>query len=641
MTGPDFFVLIAYGIGILSIGILIGRIVKNPEDMFAAGGQSPWWVSGLSSFMTMFSAGTFVIWGGIAYRLGFVAITISMCYGFAAIAVGWTLAAKWQKAGVSSAAEFLQLRYGNSIVQFYTWLQGVLQVFTLGGAVYALSLVVCTLVELPVGMEDSFFGFLRDDLTGNLSVTWTSIVVIAAVIVVTLTGGLWAVLLTDTLQFIVLTVSVLFVVPLIIGEAGGISTFLHNASNTTVDDAGNTLLSPIAGNYTGWFLFGWLIIHYAKIGGEWAFVQRFACVPSEKDAKKSAYIFGVMYLISPLFWMLPAIAFRTIAPIPETFDGELVAYVSSTDYASFSAADKAALDSGNWQAIDSEQLAQLRDPAIKRFSERAYILACQAVLPPGMMGLMIAAMISATASMATTQLNVYAGAFTEQVYQRFFRRNANNRQLLRAGRVATLLLGLLALAGAMIIPRAGTYEDYIIALSASLVIPLVLPTIWGLFSERVGLKAAWTTTSLGVFCSLFVKFGLQGSSAFFANMDWARPLVALANINTAVTGWIVGLVVPVVSLIIFELCASGVNPGSLRVKKHTAKKATQAPTKASSLPATMVGWSMIALGVLFLGLIPFGGHQSTVVAIFAIMLLAVGSLTLFAIRRIKRLTTLT
>ena len=50
--------------------------------------------------------------------------------------------------------------------------------------------------------------------------------------------------------------------------------------------------------------------------------------------------------------------------------------------------------------------------------EQAYILACNLVLPTGMMGLIIAAMASATASAATSQLNVFAGAFTTAIYQR-------------------------------------------------------------------------------------------------------------------------------------------------------------------------------------------------------------------------------
>ena len=74
METIDFIVILFYIVGIVSAGSVFASRIRNSQDMFAAGGQSPWWVSGLSGFMTMFSAGTFVVWGGIAYRFGVVAI---------------------------------------------------------------------------------------------------------------------------------------------------------------------------------------------------------------------------------------------------------------------------------------------------------------------------------------------------------------------------------------------------------------------------------------------------------------------------------------------------------------------------------------------------------------------------------------
>lgn len=150
---------------------------------------------------------------------------------------------------------------------------------------------------------------------------------------------------------------------------------------------------------------GWVIIHFFKIGGEWGFVQRYTCVPTAKDAKKAAFIFGAMYLISPLFWMLPPLVFRVLNP-----------------------------------NVDVEQ---------------AYILSCKLVLPAGMMGLMIAAMASATASAATSQLNVFAGAFTTEVYQRLLKPGASDKQMVQAGRVFTIVLGGVVIAGALLIPRYG------------------------------------------------------------------------------------------------------------------------------------------------------------------------------------------
>jgi SSS family solute:Na+ symporter len=631
MQIADYYILFVYLAAILGIGLLLGRVVKNPLDMFAAGGQSPWWVSGLSAFMTMFSAGTFVVWGGIAYRLGFVAISISMCYGIAAFFVGWTLAARWRRMGVGSAAEFLQLRYGNSIVQLYTWLQGLLQIFTLGGAVYALALVICTLIQLPPAVDDTFFVFLRDSSTGTLSVTWTSIIIIIAVIAITLSGGLWAVLITDTLQFIILTVSVVFVVPLILLEAGGVTTFLSNAASTTVDAEGSTLLSPVSGSYTYWFLLGWLIVHYAKIGGEWAFVQRFTCVPTARDARKSAILFGVMYLVSPVFWMLPAIAFRTIEPLPESFDDSLAPFVINADLSGFSQAERAQYLAGDWQLLSAGRQAELYSSSTKRFSERAYILACQAVLPAGMIGLMVAAMISATASMATTQLNVYAGAFTEQVYKRLFKSGASPGNLLLAGRWLTLLLGCLALAGALIIPRAGTYESYVIALTAALTIPLVLPTIWGLFSKRMTTVGAWTTTILGVSCSLLVKFGLQGSNAWLAGVEIFAPLHQLASQNPSVTDWVVGLTVPVTTLLLFELLYLRRNnfKGFDSVHANQVKFAEKPSGTPSALPAKIVAWFLLALALVFVPLIPSAEEGIAALVTLILVLSALGLAVLF------------
>ena len=62
----DCITLVIFLLGMFVVGGIFSRRMKNSKDMFSAGGQAPWWVSGLSGFMTVFSAGTFVVWGGIA-----------------------------------------------------------------------------------------------------------------------------------------------------------------------------------------------------------------------------------------------------------------------------------------------------------------------------------------------------------------------------------------------------------------------------------------------------------------------------------------------------------------------------------------------------------------------------------------------
>ncbi|TNJ42396.1 hypothetical protein KFZ70_14535 [Tamlana fucoidanivorans] len=567
MQTADYVVIILYMLGVVTAGMILASKMKNSKDMFAAGGQSPWWVSGLSGFMTIFSAGTFVVWGGIAYQYGFVAVAINMCYGIAALLVGYFLAGYWRKLGVNSASEFLQLRFGGSIVQFYTWFQGTFGIFAVGGAIYALSKIVCALMPLPEGH------LLVDPETGLLSVPFTSVVLCLIVIVITFSGGLWAVLVTDVLQFVILVISVIFVVPLILSKAGGWSAFL--------DKAPEGFLSPVASDFTWWFLAGWVIIHFFKIGGEWAFVQRYTCVPSPKDAKKAAYIFGAMYLISPIFWMLPALVYRTIQP------GQDV--------------------------------------------EQAYILACNLVLPAGMMGLMIAAMASATASAATSQLNVFAGAFTTEVYQRMFNKNASEKQLVFVGRIFTILLGGIVIAGALLIPRYG-YARFIIDLTTLLTGPLVLPTIWGLFSKKIGIKAVWGTTMIGFLAAAVVKFGLT-QDGFLSSFEILQPISKWVVSNMRIADLTVGILVPLIILIILEFTIKETNPKSISVQKSKDKFQALEVVESSSLPTKMVMYTLAIIGFMMLILAFINTTEMKVLLIFSCLLFGLSVATFFLLKR--------
>lgn len=568
MNSLDYFVLVLYAFGLLAMGAIFARRMKSAGEMFAAGGQSPWWVSGLSAFMTMFSAGTFVVWGGIAYRYGFVAVAISTCYGIAALVAGYTVAGVWRRMGVSSAAEFIQIRFGRSLVQFYTWLQGSIGIFGMGGTIYALAVIVAALIPLPEGH------LLADPSTGNISVAYLSIGLVAVVTLVALIGGLWAVLMTDVLQFIILTVSVLIVVPLCFAEVGGIGGFIEKAPEN--------FFSPVAADFTYWFLVGWIVVHFFRIGGDWSFVQRFTCVPRPKDARKAAYLFGVMYLVSPLFWMLPPMIYRTIDP--------------SANY------------------------------------EQAYILACKMVLPAGMMGLMVAAMCSASASMVTTVLNVFAGAFTTEVYQRFINPNAEPYRVVRVGRIITFALGMVVLSGALLIPLLGSYTGYVLTVTAIITGPFALPTMWALFSKKIGIRTAWMVSLGGFLAGLFVKFGFN-PGGWFDGIVWLEPVTQLVQINVRVTDLVVGSVVPLVLLVIAELTIKKPNPGWERLRAHRQAWQDEAPAVSSTLPATLCGWSMLSLAALIGVLAALAPDDRLVLGAFAAILGSIGLVTLIVAKR--------
>ena len=557
MQSVDYIVIVLYVLGLLVAGMVFMGKMNSSKEMFAAGGQSPWWVSGLSAFMTQFSAGTFVVWGGIAYMYGVVAIAINLCYGVSALFVGWFIAGVWRKAGVDSASEFLQLRYGGSIVQFYTWFKGFLTMASTGGTVYALSKIVSALIPLPVGHV------LADPATGHLSVPLISVALCVVVIVITFAGGLWAVLMTDVLQFVILTVSVVFVVPLILAKVGGWGSFTAAAPEG--------FLAPVAADFSIWFVLGWMIINFFIFAADWAFVQRWVCVPTAKDAKKSAYLLGALYLASPVFWMLPPLLYRVVN-------------------------------------ADAD-------------SELAYILACKLVLPAGMVGLMVAAMASATASQATTRLNVFAGAFTE-AYHRLVNKSASETQLVFVGRIITILLGLVVVAGALLVPKYG-YTRFTIDINSLLYVPLFLPFVWGLFSKKIGVGAVWVTTIFGFIAGWVVKFALSGDG-FLTNVEFLLPIVIWIEMNTRVAGMLGAIVTPFLILIAFELFGKKEDPGWARAQNAKRAFHEQPVMEVDTMPGKMVAISLGAIALLMGLLAIFHRQEAGILALVSIVLIAIG-----------------
>ena len=571
MHTADWTVLALYLIGTVGIGIFLGRKVKNTSDLFAAGGASPWWASGLSAFMTMFSANTFVVWGGMAYQHGTVAIMVNLCYGIAALLAGYTVAGKWKQLGIRTPAEFVERRFGKGALHFYTWSMMIYRMVGAAGALYAISILTVAVTHgeaTPVGVQG-----MPPELV-------SAILIFAAVVVLyTMIGGLWAVLMTDVIQFIVLNVAVVFVVALILFDVGGLGGFIAQAPEG--------FLSFTSGKYTWFFLFGWVAIHYFMIGAEFAFVQRYLCVPTARDARKGTALFGVMYLFSPFLWLLPPLLWRVQSPIPEGASVEM----------------------------------------IRALKEEAYIRSCMNVLPIGMIGLMMAAMFSATASMISSQLNVFSGVLTQDIY-RPMRKAVSEKNLLFAGRGFTLLLGALIAGIALSIPVLGGAERVIVSITELMVVPLLAPILIGLLSKKVNAAALWWTAGICIPLGLALHFKLITAPADSAVAQWL-----FAQSKT-----FVGVVLPIIIVLIAHFRARGTaarwqNIEDLQANEREAE--AKSPGKADAAPAQIVGWSMVVLGLGMLCLLPVNPGDRVIILSFGLLVSAIGLSMLLGAKHLK------
>lgn len=430
MQQLDVIVILLFTVIILVAGLSFGKKGSDMKSFFAAGGAVPWPINGLSLFMSFFSAGTFVVWGSIAYEWGWVSVTIQMTMCASGFIIGKYIAPKWKETQVLTVAQYLTNRFGRGVQRYYTYIFLFLSLGYTGAFLYP----VAKILNVVTGF-DIYYAIL---LLGGIIMVYTAV------------GGLWAVVVTDVLQFVILTAAVLIVLPLSLDQVGGMSTFL--------DTAPDTFFNVFNGEYTPLFIFAFIGYNTIFIGGNWAYVQRYTSVATVRDAKKVGYLFGGLYLISPLIWMLPPMIYRVIDP----------------------------------------SLVGLE-------SEGAYLMMCMAVLPIGMLGLMLGGMIFATASSVNTSLNLAAAVLTNDIYRPIFP-NASNKSLMRVARIATLLFGFGTVGVAFMVPMAGGIVEVVLSIGAVTGGALYGPAIWGLFSKRqTGASILWVTgISLGV--NLFFKF---------------------------------------------------------------------------------------------------------------------------------------
>lgn len=568
MTTTDWIFIFLDLIGVLIIGSVFSRRMKNSQDMFVAGRNSPWWVVGISGYMTVFSAGTFVVWGGIAYRLGFVAVSILMTIGLALFLVGMFVAGKWRQSGISSPAEYLGIRFGKPAITFYTIVGAVGRGISVAVALYAVAIIVVALIPLP---ENHLF---LNPETGHMSVSWAIMIIGITAILYTVAGGLMAVLMIDVVQFFLLMLLVLLIIPFSVQAVGGLGAF--------VDKAPEGFFQIVSGEYSFIWLFLWLLLNFFLNGGDWPFVQRFISVPKPKESRKAAYLMATLYMVTPVIWMLPAMIYRIINP-------------------------------------DANP-------------EQAYILMSQHVLPAGLLGLMIAAMIAATTSMVDSMLNVFASVFTNDIYRPLYPKSSE-KKLIKVGRIFTFLYGLIIIALALSIPYLGGAERVVVTLISLLIGPLAIPSIWGLFSRKIDKKAIWLSLGITYAVGIIVKFDFILSLINY--LPYGESFVELIKSNAELTDAVIGIVIPVLILIVIELLKrkNEDDKGWISLVSYMNLHAKEEQDKVASTATLHLTMKILVYACTFLGLavgwIAFTSNEGKSILLLFTSLLLIGPIIYF------------
>jgi len=427
----DKAILVGYFALMLGIGGYFYRFMKGMKDYFSGGNSIPWWLSGVSFYMSSFSVYAFIAYPALCYKYGLVGVTL-LWVAVPACVFGVVLfAKKWRRARIDSPVEYLEMRYSPVLRQLFAW-QGV-PVKMVDDGLKLVSIGIFISVGLGIPLWASMLG------AGGIMLVYTCL------------GGLWAVAVTDFVQFVILTVAILIVLPLSIGRAGGLEAVVQGAPegffNLTTDKYGWIYVALLSLLYC----LAWSSIN-------WSLIQRYYCVPNERDAVKAGWLVTALYVIGPPMMFFPAIAAQQfIGDIPD---------------------------------------------------KEVYPRLCVELLPPGMLGLVIAAMFSATMSMLSSDYNVCASVLTNDVYRRYIKPSASEKELVLIGRMMTLLVGIVALGVAFLMSEGSGEQLFttMVTLFGIATAPVAVPMLLGLVSKRVTNLAAVLGFVFGLGSGLFLFF---------------------------------------------------------------------------------------------------------------------------------------
>lgn len=293
MTGLsifDYLVVAAFFAVMIGVGIFYSRKSKSSGEFFGGDRTVPWYLAGVSYYMGSFSALSFVMYSALAYKYGWLPVTLSWLNVPVVLLVTWFLALRWRRAVRVSPLEFLDSRFTGKMRQGLVWLglpmrllDGALKLFAIGTVV-------------GVGM-----GFPIE----------AAIVVSGLVIICyTFLGGLKATLVADFIQFFVLTAIVIALPFFCLGRVGGLSGFVERAPEG--------FFALFTGKYTWLYLLVFFYAQFLELSTSWSMVQRFYTTRSEGDARKAGWLVSALLFFGPPIFFFPAMAARIFHPgIPD------------------------------------------------------------------------------------------------------------------------------------------------------------------------------------------------------------------------------------------------------------------------------------------------------------------------------------
>ena len=431
----DKSIIIFFFVLVLAIGFAVSkRSSKSTSEYFLSGRTLPWWLLGLSMVATTFSTDTPNLVTDIVRTNGVSGNWVWWVFLLTGLLTVFVYAKLWRRSDVSTDMEFYELRYSGKAGRF---LRGFRSIY-LGIIFNVLAMAGVTLAAIKIGA-------IMLDLSAIETVLYAG----GVTLIFSTAGGFRGVVYTDfILFFTAMAGSIGAAVYLVnLPEVGGIDSVINNES--IADKI--SMFPDLTDKETLWtlliipFAVQWWSSWYpgAEPGGGGYIAQRMLAAKNENHALGATLFFNIMhYALRPWPWIIVALASLVVFP----------------DIASLSEA---------FPNISEDKLGQdLAYPAMLT------------LLPTGLLGLVLASLISAYMSTISTHLNWGSSYVVNDFYLQLINKNANQKELVNVGRLSVVILMIVSSIIAISLTNAYQLFDIILMFGAGTGSIFILRWFW-------------------------------------------------------------------------------------------------------------------------------------------------------------------
>lgn len=427
MSLLDWIVVVAYLVGSMWLGLRLARRGSGSMvDFFVGGRAVPWWLAATSMAATTFNVDTPLYVAGLVARAGVAANWEWWSFALAHVLLAVLLARLWRRAAVLTDAELTELRYAGRPAALLRGTRAFLFAVPLNCLGIGYGMLAMRKVIVALGLVQGLTWLPGDPQL------WAVVIVVAITLAYTTMSGLWGVVATDFIQYVLAMVGAVVVAGYAVHEVGGLGALtatLRNAGQGHRLDlvpTGPDAMLPL-GTFLGYLGIQWWAFKNSDGGG--MFVQRLSATANEREATRAAHLFNILnYVVRSWPWIVVGLAALVILP-------------------------------------------GLADP------ELAYPTLMLRYLPSGVLGLVFASLLAAFMSTVSTQVNWGASYVVNDLYGRFAR-VTDERKLLRAARLASIGITVLAAALSFAMDSVGQMFRLLVLVGTGTGVILLLRWFW-------------------------------------------------------------------------------------------------------------------------------------------------------------------